>query len=284
MLEKAKVCHYPKSPEEAVLILQKAGKRALLIAGGTTASLVRDPDISELIDLTRMGCDAVSLTNGEWSIGCNARIQELASHPGLSDLWDGMLVVAARSIGSRPIRNAVTVGGNAVQLYRWSDLPVALLAMDAAFDLSSVSGERTLSADEFFARHPKQVLLPSEILTHVRIRSLEGRGGGAFVKFSRTAFDFAVVDVAACLWFDGGLCRRARVVVGATRNVPWRAKVAEDVLQGKKPSAAILGEAARAAREATQSAEDVRTGKEYRARMVEVNVRRALEQAVRNAG
>jgi len=285
MLQNAKVCLYPRTPKEVVRILEQEGKRALILAGGTTASQVKDPGITTLVDITRMAppADAVNFQDKEWFIGCNVRIQQLAAHPDLKGLFNGMVCDAAQSVGSRPIRNAVTVGGNAVSVFRWSDPPVAWLALDAAFDLVGPERERTLAADTFYSRHPRRILKPAEILTRIRVSGPDGRHGGAFCKFARTAFDLAVVDAAVCLWFDGDICSRARVAVGATRNLPWLSAGAEKMLAGKRVTGKTIIAAARAAREETKTADDIRTGREYREEMVEVIVRRTIERACDNA-
>jgi carbon-monoxide dehydrogenase medium subunit len=282
MLADTKVCLYPQSPAEAVRILERSDKRALILAGGTTASLSRDPNVDTLVDLTRMGFDRIERSDDDWSLGCNVRIQQLAEHQGLKELWNGMLTQAACSVGSRPIRNAVTVGGNTVALFRWSDPPVAYLAMNASFDFFGPEGERTLGADEFFSRHPRKLLGPAELLIRVRIPRVPGRHGGAFTKFARTAFDLAVVDAAVCLNFDNDKCTQARVVVGATRNMPWRAKEAEQKLTGARLTDKLINVAARAARQATRTADDIRTSRAYREQMVEVIVGRTIRQALDN--
>ena len=279
MLQNTKVCLYPRDPDEAVRILSEKGKQALVIAGGTTAALSKDSNVSTLVDLTRMGHDQIEQKGEQWSIGCNVRIQQLAEHEGLAGLYNGMMVEAAKSVGSRPIRNAVTLGGNVVQLFRWSDPPVALLAMDAEFDLVGPDGRRSLAADDFFKKHPRQILGASEILTGVRIRKPVQPQGGAFCKYARTAFDLAIVDAAVCLGLEGQKCSRARIVVGATRNVPWRAIQAEKQLIGKRLTASVIKKAAQAARQAVKTADTVRTKQEYRQQMVEVIVRRTIEQA-----
>jgi CO/xanthine dehydrogenase FAD-binding subunit len=285
MIENAKVCLYPKNPGEVVRILEQEGRRALILAGGTTASQVRDPGVTTLVDITRMAppTDALTHEDGEWFLGCNLRIQQLAAHAGLKQVFCGMLCDAALSVGSRPIRNAVTLGGNAVSVFRWSDPPVALLAMDASFDLVGPERERTLTADRFYSRHPRRILKPAEILKRIRVGVPSGRHGGAFFKFARTAFDLAVVDVAVCLWFDSDICSRARVAIGATRNVPWLSTRAARMLVGKRLEGKSIRAAARAAREETKTADDIRTGREYREQMVEVIVRRTIERAGDNA-
>jgi CO/xanthine dehydrogenase FAD-binding subunit len=284
MIPNAKTCLYPENPPRAVALLQEHGKRALVLAGGTTAALSRDPEIEVLVDLGRMGEDAIERREGSWRLGCNVRLQDIAEHPGLAGLWGGMLTAAAAAVGSRPIRNAVRLGGSLVQIFRWSDPPVALLAMGARLELLGPRGPRSVSADEFYARHPRQVLEPAELVVGVVLDEPRGAAGGAFVKYARTAVDLSVVDAAACLRVEDGRCLEARVVVGGTRALPWRAVEAEVALAGRPLGAARLDEAARAARQAVKTVGDARTDKQYRERMVEVIVRRALERAAARVG
>ena len=48
----------------------------------------------------------------------------------------------------------------------------------------------------------------------------------------RESIDFAVVSVAAVLNVAEGVCRDARIVLGAVAPVPYRAVAAEDVVRG----------------------------------------------------
>jgi carbon-monoxide dehydrogenase medium subunit len=91
-----------------------------------------------------------------------------------------------------------------------------------------------------------------------------------------------VVDAAVCLNFDNDKCTQARVVVGATRNMPWRAKEAEQKLTGARLTDKLINVAARAARQATRTADDIRTSRAYREQMVEVIVGRTIRQALDN--
>lgn len=279
MIPNAKVCLYPHEPAEAVRVLSELDKRGLILAGGTSAALVRDERVDTLVDITRMGYDTIERVDAGWSIGCNVRMQQIAQHPGLAKVAGGMLCAAAAAVGSRPIRNAVTLGGNLIQLYRWSDPPAALLALDARADLFGRDGERSLGIDELLAHHPKQVLGPAELLVRVWVPEIGSRTG-AFVKLARTQTDYSIIDAAVCLDFEADRVASARVVVGGARGRPFRAEDAERVLAGAKPTKGRLAKAAAEARAQTRAIPDTRTSVEYRQRMTEVAVRRALEQAV----
>ena len=279
MIPNAKICLYPKDPAEAVRVLADHGPRALILAGGTSAALSRDARVDTLVDLTRMGCDRIERDGDDWEIGCNVRLTALVRHPGLRALAGGALADAAAAVGSRAIRNAVTVAGNLVQLYRWSDTPVALLALDARVDLLGPDGARSLGIDELLARHPRQVLAPAELVRAVRVPAIADRAG-AFVKLARTEVDYSVVAAAVSLDREGDRIAAARVVVGGARGRPFRATGAEQVLTGRRPGPARLAAAAVAARDETRAIPDARTSVAYRQRMVEVVVRRALQRAL----
>jgi carbon-monoxide dehydrogenase medium subunit len=281
MLSNVEKCFYPKTPEEAIELIKDNEKETLVIAGGTTAALSHNTKIKNLIDITRMGLDSIELVDGKWVLGCNVKIQEIANHSKLAKFCQGVLSEAAKSVGSRAIRNAVTLGGNSVQAFRWSDPPVVLLALDAEFVLQSPAGTRKLGAEEFYASHPRQVLKPAEILTRIEIKTSDDNIRAAFIKYAPTAFDLAIVDVAVCLKVVDGRCEMARIAIGGTKNVPWRAHDAESILKGSKLSKKVIERAAQAAKSATQTSADVRFSKEYREQMVSVIVERAIEQAIR---
>jgi carbon-monoxide dehydrogenase medium subunit len=69
----------------------------------------------------------------------------------------------------------------------------------------------------------------------------------------------------------------ARIVLGAVAPTVIRAFAAEALLIGKQPSSDLLARVAREASRETSPITDVRASKDYRLKMAEVLVRRALE-------
>ncbi len=279
MIPNAKVCLYPKDPQEAIRVLAELGKRALILAGGTSAALSKDPAVDTLVDITRLGYDSIDLKDGHWEIGCNVRMQQIAQHEGLRALADSMLCDAAASVGSRPIRNSVTVGGNLVRINRWSNPPGAFLALDSEVVVMGPDGQRTLVMDEFLSASHNKVMRPGELLLLVKVPAVEGRIG-AFEKFSRTATDYSIIDCAACMDMDGKKVKACRLVVGGARTRPFRVEEAEAVLVGKNLTKANISKAAKMAREHTKAIPDTRTSVEYRTRMVEVVMDSVLQKCL----
>ena len=65
---------------------------------------------------------------------------------------------------------------------------------------------------------------------------------------SRNSIDFPVLSVAIALQLDkAGVCKNARIVLGAVASCPQRALQAETLLKGEKPNAKLIETSAVAA-------------------------------------
>lgn len=134
-----------------------------------------------------------------------------------------------------------------------SDLAVALVAFDAVLHLQGANGARSIALSDFYllpgstpARETR--LEHGELITAVEIPV------GAHTRYStylkvrdRSAYEFALVSVAAGLDIAGGHIRTARVALGGVAPVPWRARDAERVLHGQTPSPLVFAAAAQSA-------------------------------------
>jgi xanthine dehydrogenase YagS FAD-binding subunit len=63
----------------------------------------------------------------------------------------------------------------------------------------------------------------------------------------RTSYAFAMVSAAAALRIEQGTIRDARLALGGVAAKPWRARAAEDILQGVRPGPDAYRRAAEAA-------------------------------------
>lgn len=272
---------FPESLEQAVGWLADPTLKAQPLAGGTALAVSRSGGADTLVDVTRLGLDRIQALDGDIAIGAGASIQQVADAHALDGVAGGMLRSAAARVASRLVRNGVTVGGNAVQVYPWSDLPVALSVLDGVAELVSVRGRREVALEDFFAQHPRRVLEAGELLVRLRVRVTGPELGGAYLKFGRTEVDDALVSVASTLSVDAtGTIVRARIAVGAVKAVPVRCPEAEAALVGGPASEARCADAARIAREHVVPLEDARASREYRSHLVEVMVRRALVESL----
>jgi len=145
------------------------------------------------------------------------------------------------------------IGGELCYIVHPSDAAVALMALGANARIAGAGGERVVPLDDFFVGPRvdvlnENVLKPNELLVEVQVPTPAKGAKGAFIKVrERKVWDFAIVNVAACLVMDGGTCKDARIVLGGVAPTPLRATGAEDAIKGKKVTekeAAAAGTAA----------------------------------------
>jgi carbon-monoxide dehydrogenase medium subunit len=275
----------PASLEEAVELLLAHGDDAVPIAGGT--SLCLNPPRWEkpvLIDLQAVGLDSIdTAAAGAVKLGAMVTARTLAAAPSLDAVGSGMLREASAWMGPQPVRNRVTLGGNVMQVFRWCNLPVALLALDARFGVAAPGGaRREIGADDLLAMQPRKSLKPGELLASVTVTTDASNQGGAFVRLAQTAVDHALITAAARVTVEGDRCSAARVVVGALAVLPERLPAVEAALIGRPLAPATIAGAAAAAAGATVHA-DRRLDEPSARELAVVLVRRALETSLARA-
>ena len=114
-----------------------------------------------------------------------------------------------------------------------SDTAVALAALDARITVTGPNGERKIPVPDFFGPL-KNALDRDEIVTEFEVPATRDQTQQNFLKFTlRKPVDFAIVSIASVIDVEDGLCRDARIVLGAVAPGPVRAKEAEDFLKGK---------------------------------------------------
>jgi carbon-monoxide dehydrogenase medium subunit len=147
--------------------------------------------------------------------------------------------------------------------------------------LASRNGSRWVPLEDFIVGVRQTVRQPDELLVAVGWPVPAPRSGWAYSKFGlRRADAISVLSAAVLVERDeAGLCREARIALGAVAPRPFRAHEAEDRLKGRPVTTDAIVEAARLAAEATRPIDDIRGSAAYRRRMVEVTLRRVLTQA-----
>jgi len=143
-----------------------------------------------------------------------------------------------------------------------SDLAPALIAYDATVALTGPRGSRTAPlADLFVTPHGRvrreHAIAPDELIVEVRVPENALTRRGAFEKaMERKTWSFATVSVAVSAKIIGGVVRDARVVLGGVAPVPWRARDAEKLLEGRALDDAACQAAADAAMERAEPLKD----------------------------
>jgi xanthine dehydrogenase YagS FAD-binding subunit len=128
-------------------------------------------------------------------------------------------------------RYHAVLGGKKCYAVCPSDTAIALASLEASVNTVRPGGERTIPLADFYDTLGP-VLEPDELVTEIRIPVPAPNAVQRFSKFRlRESIDFAVVSVAAVLDVVEGVCRDARIVLGAVAPVPYRAKAAEDIVR-----------------------------------------------------
>jgi CO/xanthine dehydrogenase FAD-binding subunit len=259
----------PHSLEDA-LVLKREHPEATPVAGGTDVMVeVNDGRMrpTALLDLSRVEeLKSWWRDDGTVFVGSGVTfariIDELADFPPL--------VQAARSIGSRQIRNRATIGGNVATASPAGDSLPVLAAYDAQVVVSRVGSTRHVPWREFFVGPKQTSLAPDELIAGVEWRTAEGPG--SFTKVGRRgAMVIAVAN--ACIQLDGD---DVRLALGAVAPTVVRARRAEAYATEHRDPIHF----GRLAASETQPIDDSRGSAAYRRHAVEILARRAFAQAL----
>jgi aerobic carbon-monoxide dehydrogenase medium subunit len=276
----------PATVAEAIVLLAQYQDEASLLAGGQSLipllalRLARPAvliDINGLDDLS-----GVSVTDGRVTIGALTR-EYMAEESETVAQTAPLLAAALPLIGHEAIRSRGTLGGSLAHADPAAELPAVARALDAQFVVRSESGERVISAAEWFEGYLTTSRRPAEILVEVHFPVAEPGTGVAFREVARRHGDFAIVGLAASLTLTDGTISDARLAFSGVADVPVRAAEAESLLVDQHPSAELFAEAARRAAEPLDPPGDLHGSSDYRKKVAAVLVRRGLQAAADNA-
>ena len=267
----------PSSLDEVFTELASGDDVKLLAGGHSLLPLMKlrlaAPD--KLVDLRRVpGLHGVSRDNGEFRIGAMTPHAVLEESPEL-----GLLSSAAATIADRQVRHRGTIGGSLAHGDPASDLPAVVLAADASLMVASAGGQqRSIAAADMFQDYMTTAIGEDEVLTEVRMPSLQGYGFG-YEKFNRRAEDWAMVAVCALMKVEGGTVSDVRVGLTNMASTPVRARAVEDALRGQSASPEAIASAAQQAAEGTNPPADLNATPDYKRHLARVMCRRALTKA-----
>ncbi|WP_419947965.1 FAD binding domain-containing protein [Candidatus Palauibacter sp.] len=268
------------SLDEALSLLAAGGDDARPLAGGHSLlplmrlRLARPSllvDIGGLDELRGVRADGDSV-----EIGALTTHHELAGASELSG-GSGLIAKVAEGIGDPQVRHRGTIGGSVAHADPASDLPAALLALDAEVSVAGSGGTRSIAAADFFVGPFMSAMDAGEIVTGVRVPRMDG-WGSAYRKFQRRAQDWAIVGVAAVVdWGESGIAG-ARIGLTNMGGTPLRAGAVEAALAGASEKAEIMAAAAKVSELDTPPA-DENASSEYRLHLAQVLIGRAVAEA-----
>ena len=284
-LPELKDFYLPEQPGEVASLFEKYEDAALFVAGGTFIHGLEARGllggVQALVDLRRMGLDAIAADERGFRVGATVNFARLAALaemdlPAFGALRDALACPPPQ------ILNMATVGGSIAAACPFFDVPASLLALDAVVDVAGGGGPRALPLAEVYTGVFVNSLAVGEYIASVFFPRQGARVTSSYLKLETNANDLALVGVAVRVTLDGAQrISDARVVLGGGLNETHvRSSRAEAVLNGEKASDELFDRAAMAIATEVRPMADHRCSAEYRAAMGKVYVRRALQCAI----
>ena len=257
--------HRPKTLADAANLL-KGKDEARPMSGGMTLiptlkqRLARPSDVVDLGGIKELA--GIKVEGNNVVVGGMTRHYDVATSadvkkaiPALADL--------AGHIGDPAVRNRGTIGGSVANSDPAADYPAAVLALGATITTNTGKHE----ADKFFKGLFETALTDGELITSISFPKPEK---AAYVKFPNPASRYAMVGVFVAKTAGG-----VRVAVTGAGPCAFRVKAMEDALAKDFSSAAIKD--IKIPADGLNS--DIHASAEYRAHLVNVMARRAVDAA-----
>lgn len=282
---------YPTTIAEAVEILAAWNGEARLIAGGTDLMLELTKKKIQprcLVSVEQVqGLKEIVVEENFVVIGAAVTFAEIKDHDYIKrHLW--ALAEAARSVGSLAIQNQATLAGNIVNAMPAADGAIAAVALDAEACIVDKEGTKWQLVESLFLGPGKSSVNPTaQILTHLRFprRREHLRGTGWCRLARRPSLTLPILNCAVDLSLrNGQTIEQAHIALGPVASRPFRARRAEQFLEGHTITHDVLKQAAEIARDECHPRGNVlRASREYRLATIPTLVETALQQSVSRA-
>ena len=282
--------HRPRTLDEALARLA-VDPEARPLAGGTDLLLDLHRggpgEAVDVVDLTGIaGFRSVTDDADAFVLAGGVVHNQVVAHRGL--IADCLpLAQACLEVGSPQLRNRATVAGNLVTASPANDTISALMALDAAVEISrSDSGRvvsRTVSVADLFDGFRSTVLATGELITAIRVPKLGSGHRGLWVKLGlRRAQAISVVHAGLVVEFDGDTVSAARMAIGSVGPTVFVVPEFAASIVGRALDDETIATAAHACAEAVEPIDDVRATADYRRAGVAVIVERSLRTLAEN--
>jgi len=254
--------HRPSSSKDALGLAAKKTEGRYLAGGQSLvqAMKLRLSSPTDLIDLGLLKELSFIKTSGSAvEIGAMTRHADVA---GSKDVQKAIAALAALAgiIGDRQVRHMGTIGGSLA-----NDYPAAVLGLGATI----TTNKRKIEADKFFKGLYETALEGSELITSV---SFPVPKRAAYMKFKNPASRFAIVGV-----FVADFGGKARVGVTGAGPSAFRQVEMEKALSAKFAPESVASIKVKP----DGLNNDLHASPEYRAHLVTVMAKRAVEAALK---
>lgn len=268
----------PESLDYTLKLLHMHQGKSLVVAGGSHVGLLKKTNNEFIVDIKKVGLTYVKEENDNIVIGATTRAVEIRHNEILKAFAGGILSNAASNIGSVLTQNLVTIGGNIYSLFPWSNLPPALLVLNASVELVSLKEKRIVPLKELLSANPRKYMESYEIISSVLIPQSSKDLKTSYKVFNLTENDYDIVIVAISLDMDGKVCKKAMISLGAAVTPSCLLCEAAQLLENKELTSDLIQEVSEKAVSGIKLVKDIRTTDEHRIDVIKTLVKRALEE------
>jgi len=257
--------HRPAKLAEAVKLMKKAKDGKFMSGGMTLLPTLKQGLASptDIVDLGGLGNAGIAVSAKAVTVKAGTTHVDVATDKGVKKAIPALAALAA-GIGDPAVRNRGTIGGSIANNDPAADYPSAALGLGATIHTS----ERKIPADKFFTGMFSTALKGSEVVTAVEF-PIPAKAG--YAKFPNPASRYAMVGVFVARFADGSV----RVAVTGAGPGVFRVPEMEAALGKSFKASALDGVAVKA--KGLNS--DIHASAEYRAHLIGVMARRAVEAA-----
>jgi carbon-monoxide dehydrogenase medium subunit len=259
--------HRPSSLADAAKLFSGAADARYLAGGQTLIPTMKQrlAAPSDVIDITRVAeLKGISASGDTLTIGAATTHFEVSTSDAVKKAIPALAYLASL-IGDPAVRHKGTIGGSLANNDPAADYPAAALALGATIH----TNKRTIAADDYFKGLFATALDEGELITKV---SFPVPAKAGYAKFPNPASRYAMTGVFVAKLKDG----KVRVgVTGAGAKGVFRAASIESALAASW-SAGALGNIAI---DANGLLSDIHGSAAYRANLVKVMAKRAVEAA-----
>ncbi len=259
--------HRPDTVRQAAGLLARKDDPKMLAGGQTLLPTMKQRLASpgNLVDLAGVNeMKGIERKGRAIVIGAMTTHAEVAESADVQEAIPGLAALAG-NIGDPHVRHRGTIGGSVANNDPAACYPAACLAMGATI----ITNKRKIAADDYFQGMFDTALEEGEVITKV---SFPIPGKSAYAKFPNPASRYALVGV--CVAKRGAEVRVA--VTGAGASGVFRWAEAEEALKKRFSSKSLEGMAA----SSKGINADIHADAEYRAHLIGVMARRAVDAAV----
>jgi carbon-monoxide dehydrogenase medium subunit len=232
-------------------------------------------DINALPDLDHVRADDSGVR-----IGALARHADVLASADVRRVQP-LVSLALEHVAHATIRNRGTTVGSIVHADAAAEMPMVIALLGGSVDVASVTGTRTIAAEDLFAGPLESTLHHDEIALGATFRALDPGEGVGFEEIARRHGDYALVGVGAVVRVDGESVSSARLGYLSVADVPTVVDVTSALTGGIDDDA--MAAAAVVALEQLDPVDDLHASADYRAQLVRVLTARVLRAAYDDA-